>query len=130
VGVRTKQVMPRRGSKCISFTRPVSTTNTTSGTVMDVSAMLVASTILRTPAGGTWKWGFSRVLNIQKGFQYGPYNSTGVSKGCSKCTLKMRRWSAWDTLECSGSSQLVPCGGGSRGVAMVAYSDEKKLRIV
>ena len=36
-----------------SFTRPESITNTTSGIVTPVSAMLVASTILRTPHGGT-----------------------------------------------------------------------------
>jgi hypothetical protein len=37
------------GSYCISFTLPVSITNTTSSMVMDVSAMFVARTTLRTP---------------------------------------------------------------------------------
>lgn len=36
-----------------SFTFPESMTNTTSGIVMPVSAMLVAMTIFLTPAGGT-----------------------------------------------------------------------------
>lgn len=35
-----------------SLTLPESTTHTTSSMVMDVSAMLVAMTILRTPSGG------------------------------------------------------------------------------
>ena len=42
-----------------SLTLPVSITNTTSGMVMPVSAMLVASTIFLVPAGGTvnaWLW--------------------------------------------------------------------------
>lgn len=44
--------MPRSTSCCISLERPVSTTTVTSSMVMEVSATLVASTILVTPAGG------------------------------------------------------------------------------
>mmetsp|Transcript_29918 Transcript_29918/g.97480 ORF Transcript_29918/g.97480 Transcript_29918/m.97480 type:complete len:277 (+) Transcript_29918:832-1662(+) len=40
------------GSYCVSRTRPVSMTNTTSSMVMEVSAMLVDKTTLRTPSGG------------------------------------------------------------------------------
>jgi hypothetical protein len=38
-----------RGLYCLHFCRPVSTTYTTSGIVRDVSAMFVATTILRVP---------------------------------------------------------------------------------
>ena len=30
-------------------------------------------------SSATWKWDFSRVLDIQQGFQYGPYNQPGIS---------------------------------------------------
>mmetsp|Transcript_12710 Transcript_12710/g.53762 ORF Transcript_12710/g.53762 Transcript_12710/m.53762 type:complete len:202 (+) Transcript_12710:3182-3787(+) len=46
---------PRCESQHISFARPVSTTYLTSSIVTDVSAMLVATTILRTPLGGRSK---------------------------------------------------------------------------
>jgi hypothetical protein len=43
-----------RALYCRHFCRPASTTNTTSGMVSDVSAMFVATTILRTPCASRW----------------------------------------------------------------------------
>ena len=48
----TSELMRVTGSYRVSRTRPASTTKTTSSIVTDVSAMFVAITTLRTPAGG------------------------------------------------------------------------------
>mmetsp|Transcript_35449 Transcript_35449/g.89727 ORF Transcript_35449/g.89727 Transcript_35449/m.89727 type:complete len:343 (+) Transcript_35449:349-1377(+) len=50
-GTTCSESAPSRAEYARALTKPVSTTNLTPGMVMDVSAMLVASTALRTPGG-------------------------------------------------------------------------------
>ena len=51
----TSRPIPRDASCLRSLSLPESITKLTSSIVMDVSAMLVATTHLRTPGGGRWK---------------------------------------------------------------------------
>ena len=88
----SRLAIPRRGSHWRSFTRPVSTTTTTSGIVTDVSATLVATTILRTPRGGT--------LNASR-------CSAGVHRECRGTILCVPRLGANDGCEPRRSHKLV-----------------------
>ena len=59
------------GSYWVSLTRPLSMTNTTSSMVMDVSAMFVAMTTLRTPGGG--------LLNVRRCSSEDRVECSGIS---------------------------------------------------
>lgn len=76
--------MPRAASKRISLTRPVSITAVTSSMVMEVSATLVETTILATPAGG--------VMGAGECMQSGPWAlPIGTAQGLRFVSIKRRQ---------------------------------------